>query len=104
MNPETALALLQTSAAESEEASDNIFKQLMDSEIQIEAFLEQFMAMRKIMHLRKIKSEKMTELLRQPRITPNPGSSFYPPMSMSGNVPYPMGNIGMPMPGMFRPY
>lgn len=109
MNQDTALALLQTAAAESEEESDKIVKQLLDKELQIDGFLEQFMASRKIMHLRKLKAEKMSELIRKGGTNSISGySNFnrgfypYPPSSGSGgNVPYPIGMMNMPMPGKY---
>ena len=117
MNPETVLALLQTTAAENEEESEKFAKQLMDNNSSVEEFMEKFMSSRKIMHLRKLKSEKMQDLLRQgpqqgnnrmshggPQMNYGPPqqSNFYPP---SGGIPYPMGPITMPMPGQYnRPY
>ncbi|XP_055641954.1 vacuolar protein sorting-associated protein 37C [Toxorhynchites rutilus septentrionalis] len=118
-NPETVLALLQTAAAECEEESERIVKQLLDNDITIDAYLEQFMNSRKTMHSRKLKAEKMTELLRSKTNQYRPGavtgshaspypsqvSGFYPPIHQpaTGAVPYPIGPISMPMPGMFGP-
>lgn len=91
LSEDTALALLQTSAAESEEESEKIIRQLLDGELPVDAFLESFMEIRKTMHMRKFKAEKMQELIRNPR--------------PDATVPYPMGMIGgMPMPGMFPSY
>lgn len=126
-NPETVLALLQAAAAQSEEDSEKIVKQFLDNELAIDAYLEQFMGLRKAMHSRKLKAEKMVELLRngtnQHRSGPLPAlhgspalgmhpypphaSGFYPspPQPSAGPIPYPLGPISMPMPGMFRqPY
>lgn len=64
------------------------------------------MSMRKTMHLRKIKADKMKELIRQPNIRgtgspypPAANTGFYPQLNpMGGNgVPYPMGAMMMPM-------
>lgn len=117
MNQETALALLQTAAAESEELSENIVKQLLDKELVVEQFLDQYMSARKTMHSRKLKSEKMTELIRQNTrniasggamnssgFYPSPGGLPYPmgnSSGSSGGVPYPMGPFQMPMPNQF---
>lgn len=106
-NQDTALALLQTAAAESEENSENIVKQLMDKELLIDAFLETFLISRKTMHLRKLKADKMSELVKRNKqgsgIT-QPYTGFYPPPS-GGQVPYPMGPImGMPLPSNFSHY
>ncbi|XP_059619525.1 vacuolar protein sorting-associated protein 37B [Phlebotomus argentipes] len=95
MSQDTALALLQTAAAESEEESESIVKQFMDNEINVDNFLESFQAARKIMHLRKLKADKMNELMRNS--TTN--SAGYPAYPVPGSVPYPMGPMPMPMPG-----
>ncbi|XP_060646386.1 vacuolar protein sorting-associated protein 37B [Drosophila nasuta] len=117
VNQETALALLQTSASESEEKTEECVKKFTDNEINVETFLEEFLSSRRMMHLRKLKAEKMQELIRkqsQPQRSSNipagmpaygnlpgpAGSGFYP-----GNVPYPMMGMPMPMPPPpSRPY
>lgn len=101
MSQDTALALLQTAAAESEEESENIVKQFMENEINVDTFLDSFQAARKTMHLRKLKADKMAELMRSSG--PNPGAFGHPGYPVSGSVPYPTGPMAMPMPG-FRPF
>ncbi|TMW52703.1 hypothetical protein DOY81_002226 [Sarcophaga bullata] len=118
ISQDTALALLQTAAAEIEENTEGIIKQFTDNEINVETFLEEFLPARKTMHLRKLKAEKMQELMRAQaqgiRNPPNsgpsygniPSSGFYPSprpaFGGGGGVPYPLGPI-MPMPPP-RPY
>lgn len=118
MNQDTALALLQAAAAESEELSESIVKQLLDKELAVEQFIDQYMTARKTMHERKLKSEKMTDLIRQAARNigrggggnMNASSGFYPPPSSTGGlpypsaaggVPYPLGQFQMPMPNQF---
>ncbi|XP_064460972.1 vacuolar protein sorting-associated protein 37B-like [Ornithodoros turicata] len=60
---ETTLALLQTAAAQAEEESEQIAKKFLDNESSVESFLEEFTVSRKLAHLRRVKVEKMTELL-----------------------------------------
>lgn len=118
VNQDTALALLQTAAAESEEQTETIIKQFTDNEMNVETFLEEFLPARKTMHLRKLKAEKMQELMRSqaqgarnsansgPAYGNIPSSGFYPsprpPYGGGGGVPYPLGPM-MPMPPP-RPY
>lgn len=117
INPETAHALLETAGAEKEEESESLVKQLLENDFGVEVFVEKFLQERKIMHLRKLKAEKMTDLMRNPALSNQgmgynrPSSGFYPspgnvpyPIHNSGNVPYPMGAVPMPMPGIYRPY
>lgn len=104
MNQETALALLQTAAAESEEESEGIFNKFLDKELQVDGFLEKFMESRKVMHLRRLKAEKMNELIRKGGTNSynNLNRSFYPYQPPStGSVPYPIGMMNMPMPGHY---
>ncbi|XP_052866632.1 vacuolar protein sorting-associated protein 37B [Anopheles cruzii] len=128
-NPETMLALLQTAAAECEEESEVLEKQCLNNELAIDAFLDQFMAVRKLMHCRRAKADKMIELLRNqsnanrstvsgatfvnqhgtpfPPARQSGGSKFYlPPAPTTGSppaVPYPVGMPSMPPLPMFRP-
>ncbi|XP_046740074.1 vacuolar protein sorting-associated protein 37B isoform X1 [Diprion similis] len=109
MTVDTALALLQASAAEIEEESEKIQGKFMNEEMEVDEFLEQFLTRRKLMHLRKVKVDKMKELMLKPRpsssgILGYPTSGNFPGMGPS--VPYPTGVIGMPMPvpPVYRPY
>lgn len=100
------MALLQAAAAEAEESSESINTKFVEKEIPIDEFLEQFMVARKLMHLRKLKADKMLDLMRQQRNRPaavaggNSGvpypPNFYGPGS--SGVPYPTGPLQMPMP------
>lgn len=75
---------MQAAAAECEEKSEEIATKFQNKEISIDEYLEQFMAVRKIMHSRKLKIEKMSEILQKQNTYP-PSGNFYP-------QPYPMNN------------
>lgn len=101
-------ALLQTAAAETEEQSEIIAQDFLTGKVDVEKFLEDFEPIRKKMHLRKFKAEKMGELLQPgPNSYGNSVSKPYLPYPSYGNaqgvpsVPYPMGPLNMPMPGMY---
>ncbi|EDX11684.1 vacuolar protein sorting-associated protein 37B [Drosophila simulans] len=113
VGPETALALLQTAASESEEQTEEMVKKFNDSDIGVEDFLEEFLPIRRTMHLRRLKAEKMQELMRKQRQGPVPNTSlpaygnvpssgFYP--AAGGSAPYPIMGPLMPMPPPSRPY
>lgn len=51
--------------------------QLLDSKVNIDEFLEQYIAERKIYHLRKIKADKMAGLVRRGPQTQQQGQSYY---------------------------
>lgn len=104
------LDILKATAAESEEKSDKIAEDFLDSNIAIDEFLEQFKLSRMEMHLRKLKADKMQELLRhsgsglQINYPPGGMSNFYGPNP--GAMPYPSMQAGgypmMPMPPNYR--
>ncbi|XP_047520705.1 vacuolar protein sorting-associated protein 37B [Pieris napi] len=107
ISPDTTLALLQTAAAETEEQSENIAQDFLTGKIDVDKFLEDFEPIRKSMHLRKFKAEKMSDLLRSGQSSyGNDVSKPYLPYPSYGthgvpSVPYPMGPLNMPMPGMY---
>ena len=112
-NAETILALLQTAAAEIEEESEKIAERFLEGENEIDNFLDQFQTTRKLMHLRRVKADKMSDLLtKKPSVSPlgpsaaapypsfpTGGVSYYPPAPPVGGAPYPMGPFNMPLPG-----
>ncbi len=61
---QTTLAVLQAEAAKSEEESEEIAEKWLDSSVSVEDFLEQFVAARTKAHERRVKSDKMAEVLR----------------------------------------
>ena len=81
----------------------------------LEEFLEKFTLRRKLMHLQRVKADKMAEILtRQPNLlqqnsTPTSLHSYTvhstptvtPMPPITGAVPYPVGNMRMPMPGAY---
>ncbi|XP_067136896.1 vacuolar protein sorting-associated protein 37B [Centruroides vittatus] len=107
---DTTLALLQTATAETEEESEKLAESFLDGELSVEIFLEQFLEKRKLSHLRRIKAEKMAELLRRistqsavstPRrpAPPAPNRRPTPPQYPPRPMPMPM-----PAPSFVNPY
>lgn len=83
MSADTALALLQAAAAEMEEESEKIAQDFLSGDLDIEDFLTRFAEFRKIMHLRKVKAEKMSELVnRRPLINSVPNYVNAPPVAI----------------------
>lgn len=103
--PDTALALLQTAAASSEESSEQFAEQFCDNKISVDSFLENYLPVRTVAHLRQVKVKKMRELMNSGlsrTVAPNPPSinSYSCPTGLS-NLPYPTGNFSMPPPAMY---
>lgn len=109
---ETTLALLQTAASEIEEESDAWAQKFLDSEVELDDFLDEFLTKRKLMHMRLVKAEKMAKILsRDPSLNDIPTYANPPPVNLNSNyfpsinpapassVPYPLGPMAMPMPG-----
>uniref|UniRef100_A0A914XU90 VPS37 C-terminal domain-containing protein n=1 Tax=Panagrolaimus superbus TaxID=310955 RepID=A0A914XU90_9BILA len=88
-------ALLQASAREAEDESEKIAEQFYSGGMDIGEFVKTFEEKRMLAHKRKVKSEKLIEILRsQEYPSPNPGSSGVPPVP--SRTPYPVGNVGYP--------
>ena len=94
-----------------------IAEKFLDGDLDVEEFLEQFTSRRKLMHLRRVKADKMSEIVtkrsslssssnsvhQSPAVPArNFGGPGYYHQSAFSAVPYPIGAINvMPMPGMF---
>lgn len=114
---DTVLALLQTEAAKAEEESESVADAFIDGSIEVEDFLEKYKSNRTVAHMRKVKSEKMQEIIRnRQRAPPRPAPP--PPVGAvnnswsaapaqnhwgGGSVPYPTANFGMPDPSAYLP-
>lgn len=81
---DTILAILQSEAATSDEASEEMAERFVDGSLPVEEFLTEFQAKRKQTHMQRIKSEKFQEMInqglapngtqQQPQIQPNQAS------------------------------
>lgn len=110
---ETLHAVLQTVVAESEELAEELANDFCDKKLTVEEFMLRYIPCRTVGNKRRIKVDKMAELLREGEnpwsSVPGPSSSMPPyPTSMGapvpGPAPYPSGSgFGMPMPSLYRP-
>ncbi|KAM6308759.1 vacuolar protein sorting-associated protein 37C [Aegotheles albertisi] len=78
-HPQTLLDLLQVESQKIEEESENMAEKFLESEVPLETFLEQFSVMRKLSHLRRVRVEKLQELLRKSGASQEPGRDSQPP-------------------------
>uniref|UniRef100_A0A8C0FEI0 VPS37C subunit of ESCRT-I n=1 Tax=Bubo bubo TaxID=30461 RepID=A0A8C0FEI0_BUBBB len=89
----TLLDLLQVESQKIEEESDKMAEKFLEGEVPLETFLEEFSAMRKLSHLRRVRVEKLQEILRKleqqppPPPVPSAAHSFPLPYSPAPNVP-----------------
>jgi len=86
-----------------------IAEKFLAGDIEVDEFLDQFLSRRKLMHLRKVKVDKLRELIRKGHSNSAPGypvASNFPGITPS--IPYPTGPVAMPMPlpglPVYRPY
>lgn len=101
VKPDFLYSLLQVAHSEAERESDQLMEDLVDGKIQnIDEFLESFMEKRKIYHLRKVKLDKMKEILegRNKQITPVRAAPRPPPVPQLNRAPAPYQMAGGPYP------
>ncbi|KFP73899.1 Vacuolar protein sorting-associated protein 37B, partial [Apaloderma vittatum] len=106
---ETLLALLQTEGAKIEEDTENMAERFLDGEIPLDSFIDEYQSKRKLAHLRRVKIEKLQEMVlkgqrlpqvpppaqpRAPETTPAPQDSYTsdantPPSVVPRRIPPP---------------
>ncbi|NXG37823.1 VP37C protein, partial [Dromaius novaehollandiae] len=72
LNPQTLLDLLQVESQKIEEESENMAEKFLEGEVPLETFLEQFSVMRKLSHLRRVRVEKLQEILKKSEVSQEP--------------------------------
>ncbi|KAI9560021.1 putative vacuolar protein sorting-associated protein 37B [Daphnia sinensis] len=111
---DTALGLLQSATLQADEESEKLAEKFLDKSLDVDTFVEEFQQRRKVAHLRKVKADKMKELVAKQKHTvqqhgisthirpaPPPPSYVthssstnpippYPIHSAPGNLPYPI--------------
>jgi len=99
IQPDSLYYLLEVDASKAETESDDIANDYLEKTIEsTDEFLEKFVALRKIMYLRRVKLDKLKELIRNPTRTPvrkapeaPPAAAMYTPPSFGAN-PYAPGS------------
>ncbi|KFO79613.1 Vacuolar protein sorting-associated protein 37C, partial [Cuculus canorus] len=87
MQPQTLLDLLQVESQKIEEESEKMAEKFLEGEVPLETFLEQFAVMRKLSHLRRVRVEKLQEILRKLEASQEPGRD--PQQQLPPHVPEP---------------
>ncbi|CAG5136383.1 unnamed protein product [Candidula unifasciata] len=109
---ETMLALMQTETAKSEEESEQLADDFCSGQLAVEEFLSEYIPKRTQSHLRRIKSERFAELIREgsspsgnwtlPSQPAAPAHSALPTYPHGHSTPYPTSvAIGMPQPSLY---
>ncbi|CAH2295793.1 vacuolar sorting-associated 37B [Pelobates cultripes] len=88
---ETLLALLQAEGAKIEEETENMAENFLDGGIQLDSFIDEYLSKRKLAHLRRVKIEKLQEMVmkgqRLPTVSMQPQQR--PEVTQSPQVQYP---------------
>lgn len=107
---ETLLALLQTEGAKIEEETENMAENFLDGEIPLDSFIDEYQSKRKLAHLRRVKIEKLQDMVlkgqrlpqapvqsqpRQPTVTSAPQAPYH---SELNNPPSVMPRRAVPPP------
>ncbi|XP_048216139.1 vacuolar protein sorting-associated protein 37C [Perognathus longimembris pacificus] len=79
LQPGTLLDLLQIEGMKIEEESEAMAEKFLEGEVPLETFLEAFSSMRMLSHLRRVRVEKLQEVVRRPRAPPEPAAREAPP-------------------------
>ncbi|NXF12896.1 VP37C protein, partial [Smithornis capensis] len=110
LQPQTLLELLQVESQKIEEESENMAEKFLEGEVPLETFLEEFSTMRKLSHLRRVRVEKLQEIVRksegsqesgrdsQPPPRPPPPPPPHIPGSVDSPKPFPSGSPAFPLP------
>ncbi|KAM5246927.1 vacuolar protein sorting-associated protein 37C [Ctenodactylus gundi] len=79
LQPGALLDLLQIEGMKIEEESEAMAEKFLEGEVPLETFLEDFFSMRVLSHLRRVRVEKLQEVVRRPRA----------PQDLAGDAPPP---------------
>lgn len=75
---ETLLALLQTEGAKIEEETENMAETFLSGEVALDSFIDEYQSKRKLAHLRRVKIEKLQEMVMKTQRLP-PAQLSVPP-------------------------
>uniref|UniRef100_A0A8R1HMM8 VPS37 C-terminal domain-containing protein n=1 Tax=Caenorhabditis japonica TaxID=281687 RepID=A0A8R1HMM8_CAEJA len=87
---DTTSNLMQVAAQEADDDAESLSNNLENGELSIELFLKQFKEAKKLAHLRKIKSDRLAGLLREPT---SQAPTFHQPGYPSANYAPALGSI-----------
>ncbi|XP_078390068.1 vacuolar protein sorting-associated protein 37B-like [Cetorhinus maximus] len=92
------LSVLQAEGAKIEEESEELAEKFLEGRFALEEFLEQYNEQRKLAHLRRVRVEKLQEILSRPLAVPAPPEEPKPSPSLPLRPPPPV-----PRPPAARP-
>lgn len=96
---ETLLALLQAEGAKIEEDTESMAEKFLDGAIPLDAFIDSYQSKRKLAHMRRVKVEKLQEMVLKGQRLPQaqaPLPSRVPEPVPAASLPYPALEAGGP--------
>lgn len=93
---ETLLALLQAEGAKIEEDTENMAEKFLDGELPLDSFIDVYQSQRKLAHTRRVKIEKLQELVLKGQRLPQ--ASVPAPLLPRVPVPEPVPAAPLPYP------
>ncbi|KAG1714670.1 Vacuolar protein sorting-associated protein 37B [Nymphon striatum] len=100
---DTLLAILQAKTAESEEKTEELAEKFLDGSKDIDSFLEEYHEKRKLAHLRRIKAERMQELISSRNSNVSRRAPPIPAQVAAPMPPYPQPQWQPPNPPYYAP-
>lgn len=89
---ETLLALLQAEGAKIEEDTENMAEKFLDGELPLDSFIDVYQSQRKLAHVRRVKIEKLQEMVLKGQRLPKA------PAPPKPRVPEPVPTVPLPYP------
>ncbi|CAJ1068770.1 VPS37B subunit of ESCRT-I a [Xyrichtys novacula] len=84
---DTLLALLQAEGAKIEEDTENMADSFLDGDMTLDSFIDAYQSNRKLAHLRRVKIEKLQEMVLQGQQLPQESSSRSQDVSAAARLP-----------------
>ncbi|XP_066107737.1 vacuolar protein sorting-associated protein 37C [Saccopteryx bilineata] len=103
LQPGTLLDLLQIEGMKVEEESEAMAEKFLEGEVSLDTFLENFSAMRMLSHLRRVRVEKLQDVVRKPRASQEPAGDAPPPRPPPPSHPVPQATPPVPEEQLFPP-
>ncbi|KAJ8000919.1 hypothetical protein DPEC_G00185380 [Dallia pectoralis] len=75
VSPEGLVSRLQTEGASTETESESLADEFLDGQLSLDSFLDRFLSLRSLAHKRRVRIEKLQEILRQKRKVASAGDS-----------------------------
>uniref|UniRef100_A0A2K5WZU5 VPS37B subunit of ESCRT-I n=1 Tax=Macaca fascicularis TaxID=9541 RepID=A0A2K5WZU5_MACFA len=98
---ETLLALLQAEGAKIEEDTENMAEKFLDGELPLDSFIDVYQSKRKLAHMRRVKIEKLQEMVLKGQRLPQalaPLPPRLPELAPTAPLPYPAPEASGPPP------